>query len=101
MFIALSQLWPVVVPGVCWGGDAEVSSLLEDLMSGFEVALVRNLPASAGETGDSGSIPGSGISAGGGNGNPVQYSCLKNFMDRGAWWPIVYEVANSIIYTIH
>ena len=103
MFIAMCQLWPVVVPGVCWGRDAEVSRLLEDLMSGFEVApfLVRNLPASAGETGDSGSIPGSGISSGGGNGNLLQYSCLGNPMDRGAWWPIVYEVAKSIIYTIH
>ena len=44
--------------------------------------MVKNLPASAG---DLGSIPGPGRSPGGGNGNPVQYSCLENPMDRGAW----------------
>ena len=60
-----------------------------------------NLPASTGETGDSGSTPGSGRSAGGGNGNSLQSSCLENSMDREAWWPIVHEVAKSIIYTIH
>ena len=41
---------------------------------------------------DPGSIPGSGRSPGGGNGNPLQCSCLKNSMDRGAWWATVYEV---------
>ena len=39
----------------------------------------------AGDTGDVSSIPGSGISAGGGNGNPLQYSCLENLLDKGAW----------------
>jgi len=43
--------------------------------------------------GDLGSIPGLGKSPGEGNGNPLQYSCLGNPMDRGAWWAIVYEVA--------
>ena len=42
-----------------------------------------------------GSIPGLGRSLGGGNGNPVQYSCLENSMDRGAWWAIVHGVAKS------
>ena len=42
--------------------------------------------ASAYNAGDPGSIPGSGRSPGEGNGNPLQYSCLKNSMDRGAWW---------------
>ena len=41
---------------------------------------------SAGATGDTGLIPGSGRSPGGGHGNPLQYSCLENPMDRGAWW---------------
>ena len=45
--------------------------------------MVKNLPANAGDRGDVGSIPGSGRSAGGGNGNPLQYSCLGNPMDRG------------------
>ena len=41
----------------------------------------------AGDAGDAGSIPGSGRSPGGGHGNPLQYSCLENPMDRGAWSP--------------
>ena len=45
--------------------------------------------ASAYNVGDLGSIPGSGRSSGEGNGNPLQYSCLKNPMDRGAWWVTV------------
>ena len=45
---------------------------------------VKNLLANAGDTGDAGSIPGSGRSPGGGHGNPLQYSCLKNPMDQGA-----------------
>ena len=48
-------------------------------------AMVKNLPVKAGDAGDSGLIPGSGRSLGGGHGNPLQYSCLKNPMDRGAW----------------
>ena len=51
-----------------------------------EVALViKNPPANAGGTRDTGSIPGSGRSPGGGLGNPLQYSCLENPMNRGAW----------------
>ena len=46
-------------------------------------AVVKNLPANAGDTGDSGLIPGSGRSPGGGNGNSLWYSCLGNPMDRG------------------
>ena len=42
-----------------------------------------------------GSIPGSGISPGGGNGNPLQYSCLENPMDRGAWWATVHGVEKN------
>jgi len=47
--------------------------------------LVKNLPASAGDTGDVSSIPGSGRSHGLGNGNPLQHSCLDNSMGSGAW----------------
>ena len=50
---------------------------------------------SASNVGDPGSIPGSGRSAGEGNGNPLQYSCLENPMDRGAWWAIVHGIAKS------
>ena len=48
--------------------------------------VVKNLPASAGDVRDEGSIPGSGRSPGEGNGNSLQCSCLGNPMDRGAWW---------------
>ena len=54
--------------------------------------MVKNLPANAGDTD---SIPGSGRSPGGGNGNPLQYSCLKNPMDRGAWQVTGHRVAKS------
>ena len=50
----------------------------------------KELPANVG---DAGLIPGSGRSPGGGNGYPLQYSCLGNPMDRGAWWVTVYGVA--------
>ena len=52
-----------------------------------QVALVvKNPPANAGDVRDTGSVPGSGRYPGGGHGNPLQYSCLENSMDRGAWW---------------
>ena len=56
------------------------------------VLVVKNLPAKAG---DMSLIPGSGRSPGGGDGNPFQYSCLENPMDRGAWPVIVHKVAKS------
>ena len=55
-------------------------------------SVVKNLPANAG---DAGSIPGSGRSPGGGNGSPLQYSCLGNAMDSGAWRATVHGVAKS------
>ena len=61
-----------------------------------EVALVvRNLPGNAGVVRDAGLILGLVKFPGGGHGNPLQYSCLENPMDRGAWWAIVHEVAKS------
>ena len=48
-------------------------------------SVVKNPPAHIGNTRDASSIPGSGRSPGGGKGNPFQYSCLKNSMDRGSW----------------
>ena len=50
------------------------------------MARGKDLSASAGDARDVGLIPGLGRSPGGGNGNPLQYSCLENPMDRGAWW---------------
>ena len=54
--------------------------------------MVKNPPANTGEVG---LIPGWGRSPGGGNGNPLQYSCLENPMDRGAWWAAVHGVKES------
>jgi len=57
--------------------------------------VVKNPPANAGDIRDVGSIPELGRSPGGGHGNPLQYSCLENPMDRGAWQATVHRVAKS------
>ena len=57
--------------------------------------MAKNMPANARDIRDTGSIPGSGRSPGGGHGNPLQYFYLENPMDRGAWWATVHEVAES------
>ena len=57
--------------------------------------VVKNLPANAGDTRVMGSVLRSGRSPGGGHGNPLQYSCLENSMDRGAWWATAHGVAKS------
>ena len=57
--------------------------------------MVKNLPASVRDIRDMGSIPGLGRSPGEGHGNPLQYSCLENPMDRGAWRSMVHRVAES------
>ena len=59
------------------------------------VLVIKNTPANTGDTGDPGSIPGLGRSPGEGNGNPLQYSCLENPMDRRAWWATVHGVAQN------
>ena len=67
-------------------------------MEASQVALVvKNLPANAGDMRDAGSVPELGRSPGGGNSNPLQYSCLENSMDRGAWCATVHRVAKSQI----
>ena len=65
------------------GGDSQV------------VLVVKNLPASAGDIRNAGSIPGLGRSPGRAHGNPLQYSCLENHIDRGAWRATVHGVAKS------
>ena len=71
-------LWPIVSQGAS------------------QVALViKNPPANAGDVRNKGSVPGPGRSPGGQHGNPLQYSCLENPMDRGAWWDTVLSVAKS------
>ena len=58
--------------------------------------MVKNMPINAGDTGSS---PGSGRSPGEEDGNLLQYSCLGNTIDRGAWWAIVHEVAEELDVT--
>ena len=58
----------------------------------FPVGTSNNPLANAGDIKDVGLTPGSGRSPEGGHGNPLQYSCLENPMDRGAWWATVYRV---------
>ena len=62
--------------------------------------VIKNLPANAGDIRDVGSIPGLGRSSEEGNGNSLQYSCLGNPMDRGAWRAIVYGVAKRVRYDL-
>ena len=57
--------------------------------------MIKESSCNAGDRGDMGLIPGSEIFSGGGNGNPLQYFCLKNPMDRGGWWAIVQRVTKS------
>ena len=57
--------------------------------------VVKNSPANAGDMRDMGLIPRLGRSPGIGNGNSLQYSCLENYMARGAWWAMVQEVSKS------
>ena len=57
--------------------------------------MVKNTSANAGDARDAGSIPGLGRSPGAENGNPLQYSCLRNPMGRGAWWATVHGVAKG------
>ena len=64
----------------------------EDFLDG---SAGKESTCNAGDTGNTGLIPGEGRSPGEGNGNPLQYFCLENSMDRGAWWVTVYRVTKS------
>ena len=76
---------------VILGNGGELPNVME-----AQVALVvKNLPTNIGDVRDSDSIPGSGRSPGRGHGNPLQYSCLENPMDRGAWRAAVHGVTES------
>ena len=73
-------------------GFSQNDSLWEALRASQVAHWWKNPPANAG---DASSIPGTATSPGGGNSNPLQYSCLENPMDRGAWWATVHRVAES------
>ena len=87
------------LPKQTWGKRTKLAVLLFQtwamIQSYSGLPRRKNLSVSAGDTGDLGLIPGSGISIGGGNGNPLQYSCLENPMARGTWPATVHGVAKS------
>ena len=68
---------------------------IEGVWASLVVLVVKIPPANAGDKRDWGSIPGLGRSPGEGNGNPLQYSCLENPVDRGTWRATVHRVAQS------
>ena len=57
--------------------------------------MVKNMLDNAGDAGNAGLVPGSGRSPGEGNGTPLQYACLENSMDRGAWWIAVHGITKE------
>ena len=75
--------------------QSQVGGVTGALMHHWDFPGGSDSKASAYNAGDPGSIPGSGRSPGEGNGNPLQYSCLENPMDREAWWATVHGVAKS------
>ena len=81
-----------------WGVTCTLSFIdIPSLLLGFPGStVVKNLPDNAGDTRDTISVPGSGRFSEEGNGKPLQYSCLGNPMDRGAWWAIVQGVTKSL-----
>ena len=73
-----------------------LNNLLKTLLGASQKALaIKNLPANVGDVRDVDSIPGLGRSPGGGYDNPLQYSCLENLTDRGAWRAMVHRFAKS------
>ena len=92
--LKISLFWILPFPRADWGCTRKWKGLGPRVAA--QVALeVKNLPANAGDIRDPGSIPGSGRSPGGGHGNPLQYCCLKNPMDRGPWWATVHRVGHD------
>ena len=87
------SLYSYRMPAVHW---VKQRTVLVPTRRGFPGGAGGKEPfASAGDIRDTGSIPGSGRSSGGGHGNPLQYSCLENPVDRGAWQATVPRVAQS------
>ena len=91
------EAWPAAVHGVAksWTWLSNWMELIVDYGASQVVLVVKNLSANAGDTRHSGLIPGLGRSPGGGHGNPLESSCLKNPVDRGAWRAMVHRVAKS------
>ena len=86
--------WTEEPGGLQSTGVTKSRTRLNDFTFTFNFRWLRG-KESACNAGDPGSIPASGRSPGEGNGNPLQYSCLENSMDRGAWWATVHGVTKS------
>jgi hypothetical protein len=71
------------------------NSYLRNIIQSIIIRVAKNPPASTGDARNEGLIPGLGRSPGVSNGNPLQYRCLENSMDRGAWWAMVHRVPKS------
>ena len=82
--------WPREFCGLCSLWSCKELNMTERLWASLVAQKVKNLP-----TIDLGSVTGLGRSPGEGNGNPLQCSCLENFMDRGVWWATVHGIAKS------
>ena len=76
-------------------GEILLTHSPNDVWASQVALVVKSLPENPGDLRDVGLLPGSGRSPGEGNGNPLQYPCLENPMDRGAWWATVHGVAKS------
>ena len=82
-----------------WISNKHLINLIWFLLWASQVVrVVKNLPANPGDIRDTGSIPGLGRFPGGGHGNPLQYFCLENPTDRGAWWVTVHSITKSRIW---
>ena len=95
-----SGCWGKAVMSITWGSSAFIHSLIHFIPSittwaSQMVLVIKNPPVNAGDIRNEGSIPRSGRLPGGGQGNPFQYSCLENPVDRGAWRAIVHRVTKS------
>ena len=87
--------WRIITLNYC-DAFCRTSTSINHRCACVQLALVvKKLPANAGDLRDMHSIPGSGRSSEGGHGNPLQYSCLENPMDRGAWQSVVHGVSQS------
>ena len=90
LFIFFSISHPLSLCGPAINLSLLQISMVRFVWAHWLTLVVKNLPANAGDTKDMGSIPGSGGSPGGGNGNPLPHSCLDSSIDSGALWATVH-----------
>ena len=95
LLLSLISEYPTYLHTHRYKKENEMGTKYTDFGASLEVLGVKNQTANAGNLRDMGSVPGSRTSPGRGHGNPLEYSCLENSVDTGAWWPIVHGVAKS------